>query len=154
MSPGCGKTGTPEDTQHNRNSIEGMMNRFQGDIGESAASEYVTNELGFYGEFFDKKDHGFDGVFRNSSGNLVIMESKLTVASGRSELGRPNIGREGSVEWVEHYAKQMCDPLSGFHSKDNAKIGEEILRIGAENVSFLIVHIDPVTQEFDETYLR
>lgn len=154
MSQCCGKSGTPEDTGNNKRSIEGMQSRFQGDIGESAVSEYVTEHLGHQPEFFDKRDHGFDMVFRDSMGKLVLIESKLTMASGLSALGHPAIGTEGSVPWVEYYAELMCDPLSSFYTPDNAKIGEEILRVGAENVTFLVVHIDPGTLETDVTKLR
>lgn len=153
-STACGTNSTSEDNDHQRQSIEGLQSRWQGDVGESYASEYVTNELGWTAEFFDKMDHGFDGVFRSPSGKLSIMESKLTTASGKSALGYPNIGREGSVDWVRYYAEQMCDRSSSYFTKDNAKIGEEILRVGPENVPFLIVHVNPSTLKTDETYLR
>lgn len=150
----CGTNGSPDDCVHQKQSMEGLQSRWQGDVGESYASEYVTNELGWTAEFFDKMDHGFDGVFRTPGGKLAIMESKLTTTSGKSALGYPNIGREGSVEWVRYYAEQMSDQNSSFYTSDNAKIGEEILRVGPENVPFLIVHVDPSTLRTDETYLR
>lgn len=154
MGQCCGKIPSDEDAKNIRDSIEGLQKQYQGDLGESAASEYVVNELGLNAEYFDKVPHGFDGVFRNGLGNLVLVEAKLTEASGLSALGYTNHGREGSVEWVEYKAGLMCDPTSSMYTPDNAKIGEEILRVGAENVSFVVVHIDPDSLQTDVTTLR
>jgi len=155
MSQCCGKVPTPEDVQAIRRSIEGHQSRYQGDIGEQAVSEYVTNELELNAEFFDQRQHGFDGVYRDGAGKLVLIESKLTETPGLAALGHTQHGREGSVEWVEYVATQMTDPTSKeYYSPDNAKIGEEILSIGPENVSFLVVHIDPETLETDVSKLR
>ena len=154
MSQCCGKVPSPDDAKDIRRSIEGHQSKYQGELGEQAVSEFVTNELDLNAEFFDQKSHGFDGVFRNGLGKLVLVESKLTQASGLSSLGQTRHGREGSVEWVEHVATLMTDPTSTLWSPDNAKIGEEILSVGPENVDFLVVHINPETLVTDVTKLR
>lgn len=154
MGQCCGKIPSDEDAKSIRDSIEGLQKQYQGDLGESAVSEYAVNELGLNAEYFDKVPHGFDGVFRNVLGKLVLVEAKLTEASGLKALGYTNHGREGSVEWVEYKASLMCDPTSSMYTPDNAKIGEEILRVGAENVSFVVVHIDPDSLQTDVTTLR
>lgn len=155
MSQCCGKIPTPDDDHHNRNSSQEAKGRpYQGDLGEGNAAEYAVNELGLHAEFFDQQNTGFDLVFRDGLGKLVIVESKLTEASGVSSLGYTNHGREGSVEWVEYKATLMCDPTSSFYTPDNAKIGEEILRVGAQNVTFLVIHTDPQNFKIDTTKLR
>lgn len=153
MSQCCGKIPAEEDITAIRQSIV-KGNVFQGDIGEQVASEYASEQLGLHAEFFDQKRNGFDSVFRDSTNRLVIVESKLTEASGISALGQTNHGREGSVEWIEYKASQMMDPTSSLYSPDNAKIGEEILRVGAVNVSFVVIHTDPQTLKTDSTKLR
>ncbi len=143
MAQSCGKTGTPEDTQHNKKSIEAFGNKLQGDIGEQVTAEIATEELNLTAEFFDPPHNGFDGVFRDSTGTLVIVESKMTTSGGMGNLKNTAHGKQGSVEWVEYNAELMCDPCSSRYSPDNAKIGAEILRVGAENVHMVYIHIDP-----------
>jgi hypothetical protein len=154
MSQSCGKIPSKEDTDHIRRSIEGHQLRYQGELGESLTSEYCVNELNLNGEFFDPVQHGYDGVYRDGTGKLVLIEAKLTVASGLKSLGNTNHGKEGSVEWVEYKATLMCDPTSTFYSPDNARIGQEILERGAKYVTFLVVHTDPNTLKTDVTKLR
>lgn len=158
MSQACGKIPTPEDSgfivQTALEAIRRYGNTWQGEIGEAAATVYATQKLNLVQEKFDQKQTGFDNVMRNSSGKLVIIESKATKASGLSSLSPTNHGKEGSVEWVEYKATLMCDPTSSFYTEANAKIGQEILRVGAKNVEFLVVHIDPSTTEVDVTQLR
>ncbi len=158
MSQACGKIPTPDDSgfivQTALEAIRRYGNIWQGDIGEAAATVYAAEVLNLRQEKFDPRNTGFDNVMRNSSGKLVIIESKATKASGVSSLGHTNYGREGSVTWVKHKAEQMCDETSSFYSEANAKIGAEILRVGPENVEFVVVHIDPVSTEVDVTKLR
>lgn len=158
MTQVCGKIPTLEDvgyiTQLVLNVVERYGNIWKGEAGEEAAMEYSEKVLGLHEQEFDKKLHGFDGVMRDSSGKLVIIEAKATVASGISSLSATNHGREGSVEWVTYKAELMCDPTSSFYSETNAKIGEEILRVGAENVEFLVVHINPNSLNVDVSKLR
>lgn len=154
MSQCCGKSGTPEDTGNNKKSIMALGNKLQGDIGESVAAQVAVNELNLVAENFDPPNKGFDSVYRNTSGELVIVEAKLTLAGGKSALGSTNHGRQGSVEWVRYNAELMCDPYSGRYSPDNAKIGKEILRVGAENVHFVVIHTNPETLETSVDHLR
>ena len=158
MSQCCGKIPTEDDVAFLTTVVLQTVLRYgniwQGDIGEEAATEYAVTNLNLHTEKFDKKLHGYDNVLRNSNGRLVIMEAKATKASGLNALGNTNHGKEGSVEWVEYKATLMCDPTSSFYSPANARIGEEILRVGAKNVEFLVVHIDPDTQKVDVSKLR
>lgn len=158
MSQCCGKIPTDEDVGFLVRTVLETVRRYgniwQGNLGEEAAIVHAETELNLKSEVFDKRVHGFDGVCRSSSGKLVIVESKATKASGLSSLSPSNHGREGSVEWVEHKASLMCDPTSSFYSEANAKIGEEILRVGAKNVEFIVIHIDPGSQKVDVTKLR
>jgi hypothetical protein len=158
MSQCCGKIPTTEEVgfivQTTLQWVKRYGNSYQGGLGESVATEHAVQELNLSPARFDKRVHGFDSVMRNSSGKLVIIEAKATQASGLAALGSTSHGREGSVEWVEYKATLMCDPTSSFYTPDNAKIGEEILRVGAENVTFLVIHTDPQTFKTDSTKLR
>lgn len=158
MSQACCKIPLPEESGFIAQTVLQTVNRYgkiwQGEIGEAAATEYAVKELNLTPQPFDKRVHGIDIVTRNGSGKLVLIESKATKASGISSLGSTIHGREGSAEWVEYKATLMCDPTSSFYSAANAKIGEEILRVGAKNVEFLVVHIDPTSTKVDVSKLR
>lgn len=158
MSQACGKIPTDEEVGWLVQTIANTVSRYgriwQGDIGEEIAAKYAVEKLGMTLEKFDKQLHGFDNVLRNQSGKLVILESKATKVSGVNALGQTKHGREGSVEWVDYKARLMCDPTSSFYTEANAKIGQEILAVGAENVQFLIVHTDIEAEQIDETWLR
>ncbi len=158
MSQCCGKIPTTEDVgfmvQTTLEWVKRYGDKYQGNLGEAAATEYAETNLNLSQVPFNQNAHGFDNVMRNSSGKLVIIEAKATKASGVSSLEATNFGREGSVSWVEYKATLMCDPTSTFYSPANAKIGEEILRVGAANIEFLVVHIDPSEATVDVTKLR
>ena len=161
MTQCCGKIPSDEDVnfivQTVLNTVDRYGDKWQGNLGEEVAIEYSTQVLDLREERFDKRNNGFDCVFRDGSGKLVIVESKATIASGVSALGYTQHGREGSVEWVEYKAQLMCNPTSSFYTEANAKIGQEILEIGAENVSFLVIHTPPdaqAVQDIDVTRLR
>ncbi len=145
MGQGCGKIPDSKDTSHIRSS-NGFGTKLQGDIGEQVAAQVATNQLNLNAEYFDPPHNGFDGVYRDSYSKLVIIEAKLTTG-GMSSLGQTSHGRQGSVEWIQNNAEKMCDPLSPQWSQDNAKIGEEILRVGAENVHMIVIHTNPGTLE-------
>jgi hypothetical protein len=154
----CGKIPTPEDVGFMVQTAFHYLDRYgkimQGNAGEEAANEYAFSKMNLHQEKFDQNRHGFDNVYRNSLGKLVIGEAKATKSSGLSALADTNHGREGSVEWVEHKARLMCDPLSSFYSEANRKIGEEILSVGAKNVEFVVIHIHPEKLTVDVTNLR
>lgn len=135
----------PDETDtRNIRSSEGFGSRLQGDIGEQVAAQVATHQLNLNAEYFDPPHNGFDGVYRDSLGTLVIIEAKLTTG-GMGSLGHTSHGRQGSVEWIQHNAELMCDPYSSRYSPDNAKIGAEILRVGAENVHMVVIHTNPET---------
>lgn len=163
MSQACCKIPTVDDVNAIIESIKKPRvsprgNALQGDIGEMHAAKVAHEQLNLSAEFYDvpkSSERGIDSIYRDHGGKLVLVEAKNTDKSAMASLGKTrNYGREGSVEWVEFHAKLMCDPTSSRYSPDNAKIGEEILRIGAANVSFYIIHIDPITLETDIVKLR
>lgn len=162
MSQCCGKVPTNNDVKDIKDSVKSPRvsphgNSMQGDIGEQVAAEVVCERLNVSAEFYDapkSAQAGIDSIYRSSSGKLVLVEAKFTDRGGLGSLGMTAHGRQGSVEWVRHHAELMCDPSSSRYSPDNAKIGEEILRVGAENVAFYVVHTDPHTLETDITKLR
>ncbi len=147
MSQCCGKIPDDDDAAHIRKSIEAHGNKLQGDIGEQVAAQVVTERLHLIAENYDPPNKGFDSVYRDGAGKLVIVEAKFTKTGGLSALKETNHGKQGSVEWMRHNAELMCDPYSDHYSPDNAKIGEEILRVGPENVHIVVVHTDPGTLE-------
>jgi len=153
MSQCCGKIPGEDDCEAIKSSIV-QGNTFQGDIGERVAAEVATERLNLTPEFFDPPKNGFDSVYRDRAGRLVIVESKFTEKSGLSSLAMTNHGRQGSVEWVEYNARLMCDPTSSRYTPDNAKIGAEILRVGAENVSVVLIHTDPSTLNTETQKIR
>ena len=153
MSPCCGKIPDEDDVRHIIESIEAHGSGFQGDIGEHIAAEVATEQLNLTAEFFDPPHNGFDSVYRDSAGKLVVVEAKFT-KGGMSSLGGTIHGTQGSVEWVEYNAELMCDPLSSRYSPDNAKIGAEILRVGAENVHVVVIHTNPGTLESTVHHIR
>lgn len=147
----CGKIPMLEDPKEIRKSAEIYGRKFQGDIGENDAAQIAVNELGLNGEFFDPKHTGIDSVYRDGKGKLVLLESKL---SEGGQLSQTKHGRQGSVEWIQYKAEQMIDPASSLYSPDNAKIGEEILRVGPANVHYLKAHRNPVTLEAHVDWIR
>ena len=152
MSQACGKIPSEDDGKEIRKSSGEIHGRkFQGDIGENDAANIAVNDLGLNGEFFDPKHTGIDSVYRDDTGTLVLLESKLSVSG---QLASTRHGRQGSVEWIAYKAELMCDPNSSLYSPDNAKIGEEILRVGPENVHYVKVHRDPETLELEVDWLR
>lgn len=151
MSQCCGKIPSVDDVKDIRKSREVYGRKFQGDIGENDAADYMVNVLGYNGEFFDPKHTGIDSVFRDDTGTLVLCESKLS-EGGR--LSPTKHGPQGSVEWVRDKAERMCDRNDDLYTPDNAKIGEEILRVGPENVHFVKYHRNPTTLVQKPKFLR
>jgi len=151
MTQCCGKIPVPDDVSEIKKSAEAYGRKFQGDIGESDAAHIAVHELGLNGEFFDPKHTGLDSVYRDDKGTLVLLESKFSLA-GRLETTKH--GKQGSVEWIRYKAEQMIDPTSSLYSPDNAKIGEEILRVGPEKVHYVKVHRHPETLESRVDWVR
>ncbi len=169
MTQCCGKIPTVEDVQAIKESIEKdgqkkrpkvspQGNSFQGEIGEWVAAQVAVEQLNLRPEFYDpprSSEKGIDLVYRDSQGKLVLIEAKNTEKSATAALGATkSYGKEGSIEWIEYHARLMCDPSSSRYSPDNAKIGEEILRVGAANVSYVIIHTNPSTLKTDTVKVR
>ncbi|EKD52555.1 MAG: hypothetical protein ACD_61C00306G0001 [uncultured bacterium] len=169
MSQACCKIPSNEDVQAINESVKKnfaaekpkvspALNSFQGDIGEMIAAQVATEQLNLRPEFYDspgKSEKGIDLIYRDGSGKLVLIEAKNTEKGARASLTTTKTyGREGSIEWIEYHAKLMCDPSSSRYSPDNAKLGEEILRVGAANVTFYIIHTNPSTLKTDTVKIR
>lgn len=144
MSQCCGKIPSVDDVKASRKSSEVKGRKFQGDIGEMDAANYMVNERNYSGEFFDPKNTGIDSVFRDGVGKLVLVESKFSIGG---QLSSTKHGKQGSVEWIQDKAERMCDRFDNLYSPDNAKIGAEILRVGPENVHYVKYHRDPVSMK-------
>lgn len=142
MSTLCNKFGSTEDA----NKARASGSKYQGDIGEHVANDVMTNDLGFAPEFFDQPYKGFDGVFRDENGTLVIMESKMTEKNGLSSLKETAHGRQGDIEKIE-YEAYLMQHEPGKATPDNIRIGEEISRVGADQVRFVLVYTNPSTLE-------
>jgi hypothetical protein len=145
-----------EENKREAKSREARGRGYQGDLGEWAIGNEAVDKFHLVPVCFDKRIQGFDGVYSTHRGELVILESKFTDKSGKSALGNPSYGKETSVEWVTNVAKMMCDPNNKtFYTPDNAKIGETILKIGADKVKLLLGHKFPDTPtESDFEWLR
>lgn len=151
MSQCCGKIPSIDDVKDIRKSREIYGRKFQGDIGENDAADYMVNVMGYNAEFFDPKHTGLDSVFRDKTGTLVLCESKLA-DTGR--LSPTKHGKQGSVEWIRDKAERMCDPNDNLSTPDNAKIGAEILRLGPENVHYVKYHRNATTLDVKPDFLR
>lgn len=142
----CAKIPTLEDLGFWTQTMMTYMDHYgkilMGNAGEEAADEYAVTYMNYSLANFNRQRTGFDNMFRDGSGKLVIGESKATKASGLNALSNTKHGKEGSVEWIEYNAKLLCDPLSSYSTEANRKIGEEILSIGAKNIEFVVIHLD------------
>jgi hypothetical protein len=146
MSQMCDKYGESPGVQSMRRTSQEAArgSKLQGDIGERIAAEVVANLPGFSAEPFDIRYHGFDSVFRDEKGNLVLVEGKLTEA-GIGSLNRES--QQGFPSSVARLARLMQDQNSDQYTQDNAKIGAEIDKLGAENIRYFVVCTDPQTFE-------
>lgn len=130
-----------EDKERQRRSALGS--KFQGNIGEGITLRTATDRLGFTPDSrFDQSAHGFDAVYHDESGNIVIIESKLDKRGIRSL-------RENQMQpdWVESNAKKMQTPGDERFTSGNAEIGHEIQDIGAENIRRIVIITDPQSLE-------
>jgi hypothetical protein len=120
-----------------------MGSKFQGDIGEGITLRVATEKLDLTpDERFDQAGHGFDAVFRDDQGHLVVVESKFD-GRGIKALEKNQM----QPEWVENNAKMMQDPSNERYTDGNAEIGREIQRKGAENIRRIVVTTNPGTLE-------
>jgi hypothetical protein len=118
-------------------------NKLQGDIGEGTTLRVATDKLGLTPEpRFDQAAHGFDAVYRDDKGYLVVIESKF------DERGIKALrGNQMQPEWVDSNARMMQNPGNEQFGVGNAEIGREIQRVGADNVRRMVISIDPSSLE-------
>jgi hypothetical protein len=136
------KAGDSTEVQNKRG--RQVMNEFQGKISEGMAMSVAENDLGLTQEFsFDQTRRGFDGVYRNSKNQLVIVESKGTDKDGRQSLGKKQMTDEGLSE----IAHKMQTEGSEYYTAGNSRIGEEILKKGPENIKRYLLWLNPRSLE-------
>lgn len=117
--------------------------RFQGDIGEGVTLRVATEKLGLTPDpRFDQARHGFDTVYRDDKGNLVVVESKF------DERGIKAL-RENQMqpEWVDSNAKMMQNPGNERFTTGNSEIGREIQKTGPDNIRRIVITTNPRTLE-------
>lgn len=136
-----GKYKTQDQAEKQRNAAMGA--KFQGDIGEGITLRTSTEKLGLTPDpRFDQARHGFDAVCRDEKGKLAVVESKFD-ERGIKALNENQM----QSEWVEKNARMMTIPGNERFTKENAEIGREIQRVGADNIRRIVVTTDPRTLE-------
>ncbi len=129
----------PKDQPHGRKG-KYLGDQLQGKIGESMMMSIAENDMGLRQEFsFDQTRRGFDGVYRDKNNQLIIAESKGTETNGRYHLGKKQLTDEG----LREIAVKMKTKGGEYYTIGNAKLGEEILRKGPENVKKYLFWLDP-----------
>lgn len=120
----------------------------QGNIGEEIANELATDKLGFSQVGFAPAKHGLDGVFRDSKGSLVVVDSKCTTGSPFSALHTTNHGTQLTSTWIGAKAACMQNPNSAQYTPQNARVGSEIQQaLNRGEVRTMLVHSNPETME-------
>ncbi len=118
-------------------------NKLQGDVGEGTTLRVATDKLGLTPEpRFDQAGHGFDAVYRDDKGHLVVIESKFD-ERGISALK----GNQMQPEWIDSNSRMMQNPGNERFAVGNAGIGREIQRVGADNVRRMVISINPGSLE-------
>lgn len=117
--------------------IVGRANQALGDAGEGIAQHITSDELGLKVVQFDQRKRGFDGILQGPNGQYLLLESK-TSEDDTLHLAPDSYGyRQASTEWVAHVAQLMTTPGTELYSETNAKIGQAILQVGADQVPML-----------------
>jgi hypothetical protein len=113
----------------------GLMNRWQGELGEGVAKRIATEKLDCkIDNRFEKKDHGIDLVAKDKDGQFVVIEAKLTDESFTKALGK-----EMTLDWLKEKVQLMQTEGNKLYSENNAKIGREIQDAGGENVRRVVI---------------
>ena len=122
---------------------ESLKNKWQGDIGEGISIRVASERLNLTPDpRFDQPGQGFDGLFKDDEGNLVIVESKFT-KNGIHSLHKDQM----QPEWVARTADKMATPESSMYTEGNAEIATDIKETGTENVRRIVIATDPGTLE-------
>lgn len=115
----------------------------QGDIGEGVALRVASERLGLTPDpRFDQVKHGLDGVYRDSKGKLVVVDSKCD-ERGIHALKDDQMQRE----WLARNSKMMQDPSNERFTAGNAEIGADIERQGIDQVRRLVIATHPASLE-------
>jgi len=127
----------------NASQSEALKNKWQGEIGEGVSIRVASERLNLTPDpRFDQPNQGFDGVFKDQDGKLVVVESKFT-KNGIHSLHKDQM----QPEWIDRTAEKMANPQSAMYTPGNAEIASEIKEIGVENVRRFVVATDPSTLE-------
>jgi len=137
----CNKHPIREETEQMRKT-RAELDKMQGDIGERLAAKILVHEMDLNGEPFIPPYGGLDQVYRDRNGTLVTVECKFTT-SGISSLNKGKHIPQGTPEHTRRNTRLMQDPTSSQFSPENAKLGAEIDRVGAENIRSMGVITDP-----------
>lgn len=148
MSTPCNKFGTKQVAEIAQRGYEEYVRREQeGRMGELIAAATALQRLNLERETFDQiSKQGIDSVCRDSNGRLVVIEAKYKKDSPLSSLGQRKLSDEQlSPSWIERAALLMQSVTSKQFSPENAKLGHEIMTVGAENVRAILIHTDKET---------
>ncbi len=124
----------------------GHYYKARGDLFEEPALRLTLDDLGLREVAFDRRAHGFDGLLRGPSGQIIIFESKT---NDRGELHLDAKSQQLTVAWVERVAREMTDRNSELWSPDNERIGQEILEQEPERTPVLATVVNPNTDQTD-----
>lgn len=129
--------------------VAGRAYKARGELFEEPALRLTLDELGLREVAFDRRSHGFDGLLRGPSGQIIVFESK-TSDRGELVLDTTRDGnKQASAAWVERVARAMTDPNSELWTSDNERIGREIREQGAGHTPILATVINPNTDQAD-----
>lgn len=117
--------------------------KFQGEIGEGLTERAAVDKLGLTPDpRFDAAKHGFDTVYKDQQGGLVVIESKFD-DRGIKALN----GDQMQPEWVARNARMMQNPGNERFTEGNAAIGKEIQKTGADSIRRIVIATNPRTLE-------
>lgn len=116
-----------------------------GELGEEIARD-VAASYDFRDEGFVPAKHGFDAVYRDQQGNIVIVEAKATEVPGPQALNKDTV--QMSPQWAKARAEKMTDSHSALngHSAANTKLGQEILHkleAHPDQIRYVLIHTHP-----------
>lgn len=131
----------------------GKIIKEKGEATEPYLAELICKELGLKNLNMGKlsSGHGFDGVFEDSQGNLIVNETKVKFGekgSFNKALGEGYGYRQTSQGWVEEVAKEYLE----VGSPNDQKIAQKILD-HLDKIQVIGIYAD-ITKETIKVYSR
>jgi hypothetical protein len=118
--------------------------KFQGDLGEQEAAAIAVQRLDLVGEVdFTPGYTGYDGVYRDRAGHLVVLESKFTDLDIDKALKDTKYGPQMSETWVQRKAELMHNDHSKLYTPGNDRVGIEVLDSEPGDVRRITVLMNP-----------